>query len=157
LLLLGISQTVITIGIQKNAAVVIAVVIQNKLMRLAEGKYKPVIPITYAGETMNGFEYQAAIHMIQEGMVEEGMEIVEAIRERYDGEKRNPWNEFECGSNYARSMASYALLNAFSGFEYNMVEGMIGFNPIEIKNGEFTCFWSLEPAWGLVEIRPFNL
>jgi len=119
-----------------------------------EGKYKPVIPVPYASETMNGFEYQAAIHMIQEGMVDEGMQIVEAIRERYDGEKRNPWNEFECGSNYARSMASYALLNAFSGFEYNMVEGMIGFNPIGMENGEFKCFWSLEPAWGLIRISP---
>ena len=110
-----------------------------------EGKYKPVIPITYASETMNGFEYQAAIHMIQEGMVDEGMQIVKAVRERYDGEKRNPWNEFECGSNYARSMASYALLNTFSGFEYDMVEGMIGFNPIETGDDDFKCFWSLDP------------
>lgn len=122
-----------------------------------EGKYKPVIPITYASETMNGFEYQAAIHMIQEGMVDEGMQIVKAVRERYDGEKRNPWNEFECGSNYARSMASYALLNTFSGFEYDMVEGMIGFNPIETGDDDFKCFWSLDPAWGLVKISPSSV
>ena len=51
--------------------------------------------------------------MIMTGLVDEGMTCVEAIRQRYDGERRNPWNEFECGSNYARSMASYALLNAF--------------------------------------------
>jgi len=62
--------------------------------------------------------------------VAEGLEIVAAIRDRYDGEKRNPWNEFECGSNYARSMANYALLLAMSGFEYNMAEGRIGFDPV---------------------------
>ena len=64
---------------------------------------------------MHGFEYQAAVHMIQEGMVEEGMTLIKAVRDRYDGEKRNPWNEMECGSNYARSMAAFAVLPAFSG------------------------------------------
>ncbi len=87
-----------------------------------EDAVKPVIPAPYSQETMNGFEYSAAIHMIMNGLVDEGMRCVEAIRMRYDGERRNPWNEFECGSNYARSMASYALLNAFSGFEFDMVQ-----------------------------------
>ena len=62
----------------------------------------PVVPITYAQETMHGFEYQAAGHMIQEGMLAEGVELVRAVRDRYDGSRRNPWNEIECGSNYAR-------------------------------------------------------
>ncbi len=115
-----------------------------------KGTYKPVIPAPYAEETMNGFEYQAAIHMIQEGMVEQGMTCIAAIRERYDGEKRNPWNEFECGSNYARSMASYALLLTYSGFEYDMSKGYIGFAPIRENNAAFTSFWSIEGAWGSV-------
>ncbi len=112
-------------------------------------KYKPVVPLPYSEECMNGFEYQAAIHMIQEGLIDEGIEIIEAVRDRYDGEKRNPWNEFECGSNYARSMASYALLLTFSGFEFNMAEGLIGFDPIQIKEGEFSSFWSVDSGWGL--------
>jgi len=112
--------------------------------------YRPMVPITYAGEAMSGFEYAAAVLMIQEGLVEEGMTCVKAVRDRYDGEKRNPWNEFECGSNYARSMASYSLLNAFSGFEFDMTRQMIGFDPIRDRDGEFKCFWSLDPAWGTV-------
>ncbi|WP_195572245.1 GH116 family glycosyl-hydrolase [Paenibacillus sp. 1001270B_150601_E10] len=112
-----------------------------------EGTRKPAVPLTYAQETMTGFEYQAAIHMIQEGLVSEGFEIVEAIRDRFDGYKRNPWNEFECGSHYARSLASYALLPAISGFEYNMVEGMIGFDPVGSAD-EFQTFWSLDAGWG---------
>lgn len=114
-----------------------------------EGKYKPMVPVPYAEETMNGFEYQVAAHMIQEGMMQEGTEIVEAIRDRYDGERRNPWNEFECGSNYARSMASYALLMAYSGFTYDMVEGMMGFDPVDWKGGDCRFFWSLECGWGM--------
>ncbi len=110
----------------------------------------PKVPIPYADECMNGFEYQAACHMIYEGMVEEGLTIVEAIRQRYNGKNRNPWNEIECGSNYARSMASYSLLHALSGFEFDMTQGMIGFNPIE-KDKYFNTFWSLGTAWGSYE------
>ncbi|MDQ6418778.1 GH116 family glycosyl-hydrolase [Paenibacillus sp. LHD-117] len=113
-----------------------------------KGVSKPAIPLTYNTETMTGFEYQAASHMIQEGFVEEGLSIVQAIRDRYDGEKRNPWNEIECGSNYARSMASYSLLQAFSGFEYDMVEGMIGFKPLYTESGSFSVIWSLDMGWG---------
>ncbi len=115
---------------------------------------RPVIPIPYADETMPGFEYQAAAHMIQAGLVREGEAIVRAIRARFDGEKRNPWNEFECGSNYARSLASYALLPAYSGFEYDLVAGRIGFNPVRLKNGRFRCFWSLATGWGSIWLSP---
>ncbi|HOJ22686.1 MAG TPA: GH116 family glycosyl hydrolase, partial [Armatimonadota bacterium] len=119
-----------------------------------EGRRKPRIPLTYAQETMHGFEYAAAILMILRGLVEEGLTVVDAVRERYDGEKRNPWNEIECGSNYARSMASYALLNAFSGFEFNLPAGHIGFRPLRLVDGRFRCFWSLDPAWGEVLFSP---
>lgn len=118
------------------------------------GRRRPSIPLTYAQEAMNGFEYAAAIQMIQTGMVREGLAVVEAIRQRYDGERRNPWNEFECGNNYARSLASYALLHAFSGFTFDLVEGRIGFDPVAPRQGRFSCFWSLDPGWGLFRLRP---
>lgn len=117
-----------------------------------KGKYKPIIPIPYAEETMHGCEYQVASHMIMEGMVKEGRELVKAVRDRYDGERRNPWNEIECGGNYARSMASYALLNAFSGFSFNLVKGEIVFNPPKELKGSMKFFWSIGTAWGLVQI-----
>lgn len=113
---------------------------------------EPIIPLPYASETMHGFEWAAASHMIMIGMQEEGLKVVEAIRNRYDGEKRNPWNEFECGSNYARSMASYALLNTFSGFQFDMTRGFLGFSPVTMEL-PFRCFWSLGTAWGSVTIH----
>ena len=108
---------------------------------------RPVVPITYAQETMHGFEYQAAGHMIQEGMLAEGVELVKAVRDRYDGSRRNPWNEIECGSNYARSMAAFALLLAYSGFEFDAVRGHVGFSP-KVTDTPFTAFWSLGSGWG---------
>ncbi len=111
-----------------------------------ENVRKPVLPIPYNKEVMTGFEYAIAGLMISEGMEEEGHQIIKAIRERYDGRKRNPWNEIECGSNYARAMASYALLPIYSGFKFDLPNKMIGFDPIHKNN--FKSFFSVGTAWG---------
>ncbi len=125
----------------------------TQMVAWPDGVRKPMIPVPYAEETMHGFEYQAASHMIMNGMVDEGLELVSAVRDRYDGERRNPWNEIECGSNYARSLASYALLNAYSGLRFDATRDEIGFAPVAFVRGRFRCFWALGSAWGAVDIR----
>lgn len=114
----------------------------------AEGVQKPKITVPYTEEVFTGFEYALACNMLQCGMEDKAVEIVKAIRDRYDGKKRNPWAEIECGTNYARAMASYSLLIAYSGFKYDLSKSMIGFKPV--KNGSY--FWSIEGAWGDVKI-----
>ena len=112
-----------------------------------KGSEKPVIPIPYCEECMTGFEYAFAGLLISEGFVEEGVAAVRAIRNRYDGEKRNPWNEIECGNNYARAMASFALLPIFSGLTFDLPRKTIGFAPI--IEGDFRALWSLGTGWGV--------
>ena len=118
-----------------------------------EGAKKPESPIMYSEECMTGFEYAAACNMLICGMEKEALEIVRAVRERYDGEKRNPWSEIECGASYARAMSSYAFLLAYSGFKYDMTKNCIGFKPI--RNGKY--FWSVDGAWGSAEISETEL
>lgn len=112
-----------------------------------KGRRRPVIPIPYHSECMTGFEWAFATHLAWRGLVREAEIVAAAIRARYDGEKRNPWNEIECGSNYARAMAAYGMLQAFSGFRYDLTRGEIGFAPR--LPGAFSCFWSLGRAWGV--------
>lgn len=83
----------------------------------------------YFNECMNGFEYQAAGHMIWEGLLTEGLAVTRAVHDRYHASRRNPWNEVECGDHYARSMASYGVFLAACGFEYHGPNGHIGFAP----------------------------
>lgn len=109
-----------------------------------EADRKPAIPLTYAEEIMTGFEYALACNMLQCGMEAEALVIVSAARQRYDGYKRNPWAELECGASYARSMASYSLLLAYSGFHCDMTKGRISFCPLH--HGSY--FWSVDGAWG---------
>lgn len=111
-----------------------------------DGSEKPIIPIPYCEECMTGFEYAFAGLLISEGLIDEGLTVIRAVRNRYDGEKRNPWNEIECGSNYARPMSSFALLPIFSGFEFDVPKKHIGFSPV--ISGDFRCMWNLGTGWG---------
>lgn len=112
-----------------------------------KGRRKPVIPIPYHSECMTGFEWSFATHLAWRGLANAAETVAAAIRARYDGAKRNPWNEIECGSNYARAMAAWGMLQAFSGFRYDLTRGEIGFAPR--RPGAFSCFWSLGRAWGV--------
>ena len=95
---------------------------------------------------MTGFEYAFAGLLISEGFLEEGLTVVRAVRDRYDGKKRNPFNEIECGSHYARSLASFALLPIFNGFTYDLPNRQIGFAPV--LSGDYRCFWATGSGWG---------
>ncbi|MCL6444514.1 MAG: hypothetical protein K6T83_13860 [Alicyclobacillus sp.] len=108
---------------------------------------RPKLPFVYSDEVWTGVEYQVATHLIYEGLVDEGLRVVEGVRERHDGYRRNPWNEVECGHHYARSMASWGLLIALSGFTFDMGKGEMGFNPV-INRDDFFCFWSTGRGWG---------
>lgn len=112
-----------------------------------KGRRRPVIPIPYHSECMTGFEWAFATHLAWRGLAKEAEQVAAAIRERYDGARRNPWNEIECGSNYARAMAAWGMLQGFSGFRYDLTRGEIGFAPR--LPGAFSCFWSLGRAWGV--------
>lgn len=112
------------------------------------GVYSPFA--CYLSETMNGFEYQAAAHMIAEGMVREGLAVIRTVDERYDGNKRNPFNEVECGDHYARSMASYGALIAICGFEHHGPKGHIGFAP-RLTPERFKAPFTAAEGWGTYE------
>ena len=114
------------------------------------GIYSPFA--CYLSETMNGFEYQAAAHMIAEGMVREGLAVMRTVDERYDGNKRNPFNEVECGDHYARSLASYGALITISGFEYHGPKGHIGFAP-RLTPENFKAPFTAAEGWGSYEQR----
>jgi uncharacterized protein (DUF608 family) len=119
---------------------------------------KPTLPFPYSDEVFTGIEYQVASHLILEGMVEQGLEIVSAVRDRYDGRTRNPWDEYECGSYYARAMASYALLQAFSGFRYSAVTKTVWFDP-KSTSRPFRCFFATSTGFGLASLtkRSFTI
>ena len=106
------------------------------------------VPFPYFAEVMTGFEYSTATSMLYEGMEAEALKCIKSIRERHNGSKRNPFSEPECGHHYARSMASWSSILAWSGFHYSGVDQKIEFTD---RAGEY--FWSNGYAWGTCKIE----
>ena len=80
-----------------------------KMAWYPEGRM-PEKPFPYYGENMTGFEYVVAANLAQRGLLAEAERVVRDIRSRYDGRKRNPFDEAECGRHYARSLAAWSVL-----------------------------------------------
>ena len=97
-----------------------------------------------------------ASHLIAEGFVSEGLTIVKALRSRYNGRTRNPWDEYECGNYYARAMESYSLLPALAGFRYSAVERTLWFGP-QLDIRPFKTFFSTAAAFGTIELGADSL
>jgi hypothetical protein len=117
------------------------------LLMASYPKSRPVNPFPYFTEVMTGFEYVAAIGMLYEGQREDGLKCISNIRDRYDGRKRSPFDEAECGHHYGRAMASWSAILALTGFHYSGVSGEMKFGDIRGK-----YFWSNGYAYGTVEI-----
>ncbi len=103
--------------------------------------------VLYQNEVWTGTEYQVAGHMIWEGMVTEGLAICRAIHDRYHPSRHNPFNEVECGDHYARSLASWGILLALSGFEYHGPAGRLAFAP-RISPERFKAAFTTAEGWG---------
>jgi len=108
---------------------------------------RPPLPFVYSDEVWTGIEYHVASHLMYEGMVDEGLTVAKAVRDRYDGLRRNPWDEVECGHHYARAMSSWGLLLALSGYSYSGPEAKLGFAP-KLYPENFRTFWTTGSAWG---------
>ena len=105
------------------------------------------LPFVYSNEVWTGIEYEVASHLIFEGKVAEGLDVVRTCRKRYDGRIRNPFDEYECGHWYARAMSSYALIEALTGVRYDAVTQTLY---VYSKIGDFTSFLSTDSGFGNV-------
>jgi Glycosyl-hydrolase family 116, catalytic region len=105
------------------------------------------LPFNFAPEVWTGIEYEVASHLIFEGRVKEGLDIVRTCRNRYDGKVRDPFDEYECGHWYARAMSSYALIEALTGVRYDAVDKTLW---VDSKMGDFVSFLSTDTGFGNV-------
>jgi uncharacterized protein (DUF608 family) len=131
----------------------------QRFRKFAEGKDKALLicswpkggrpedPIYYRDEAWTGVEYQVAAHKLYEGQIDEALAIVRGARERYDGVKKSPWNEIECGDYYVRAMSAWSLLLAAQGYAYDGPADALAFNP-RLAADNHRSFFSTADGWG---------
>ncbi len=112
---------------------------------------RPRIPFPYFAEAWTGIEYPAAAQMIGMGMVDEGLAILEAVRLRHDGVRRNPFDEPECGHHYARALSAWSAVVLCCGFFCNAADQSLEIAPA-LKTRPFRGFWSTASGWGVFEL-----
>ncbi len=115
---------------------------------------RPAIPFPYYAEAWTGLEYTAAALMfsLRAGRMRRTSASTD-IRTRYDGERRNPWDEPECGHHYARAMSSWSGMLALSGFRYRGPERLVRATP-RASVPQFRSFWSAGTGWGMFSLSP---
>ena len=125
---------------------------------------QPIPGMKYGDEVMTGFEYGAAVTLMQNGMLKEGLMVMKIISDRYDGRLRtdgvsdfdngpwgysgNPFGDDECGKFYGRSLSVWSALLALQGFQYNGPAGHIGFKP-RLNPEDHRSFFSVAKGYGL--------
>lgn len=114
---------------------------------------RPAIPFVYSDEVWTGVEHHVAATLVYAGLVDEALLIERTLRSRYAGAVRNPWNEIECGNHYARSLASWGLLLAVSGVQWDAPTRTLSFDPVADGRYLFTT----DRAWGRAVIRGDDL
>lgn len=111
---------------------------------------RPAIPFVYSDEVWTGIEHQVAASLVYAGLADEALLVERTLRARYDGTTRNPWNEIECGNHYARSLASWGLLLAYSGAQWDAPSRTLAFDPA--GSAPFRSLFTAGDAWGRVEV-----
>ena len=111
---------------------------------------KPLLPFVYSLEVWTGIEYQVASHLMMLGHVKEGLDIVQSVRKRYEGIRRNPYNEVECGGWYGRALSSFALFQGLTGVRYDAVSQTLY---VDSRVGDFRSFLCTNTGYGTVVFK----
>ena len=111
---------------------------------------RPRRPFPYFTEVMTGFEYILAVGMLYEGQTEEALTVIRAIRDRYEGQKRSPFDEAECGHHYARAMAAWGCVLALTGQHYDAHTATLTVRSLSSEENTRTDFWSTGDAYGTI-------
>ncbi|WP_404309235.1 GH116 family glycosyl hydrolase [Neorhodopirellula lusitana] len=125
---------------------------------------QPIPGMKYGDEVMTGFEYGAAVSLIQNGMLHQGLMVMKVISDRYNGRLRtegvsnfangpwgysgNPFGDDECGKFYGRSLSVWSALIALQGFLYDGPAGIIGFRPT-LNPEDHASFFTVAQGYGL--------
>lgn len=102
----------------------------------------------------SGTEYAVAAQMIAEGLVEEGLTILQDVYERYERAGQT-WDHQECGGHYYRAMSVWLIWLVLGGIRYQAPQQSLGFQPVIFgEEGAWRQPLVLPGLWGTLEYAP---
>lgn len=113
---------------------------------------RPAQALFYADTIEVGYEDQVAGNLINHGHLLEGLAVMKAIRDRFDGRKRDPYCQIQYGGYYIRSLANYSLLLALTGFRYTAVDCCLWLDP-KLQRDALKTFFATDGAWGTLTLE----
>jgi len=108
--------------------------------------HMPTYRNVQADSNWPGIEYNFASMLIDHGMVDQGMTIVDALHRRYLKGGRF-MNAEECGPHYIRALSVWSLLLAITGFKIDVPQGMLTIAP-PLQQPEIRAPWVSATGWG---------
>jgi hypothetical protein len=112
----------------------------------SEAAHFPAFENSQAQGNWTGIEYAIASMMIDFGLVQPGLAVVQSVHDRYLRAGRF-WNQEECGSHYYRAMSSWATLLAATGFKPDVPRQTLSIvSPVRQK--ELRAPWVGATGWG---------
>ena len=102
-----------------------------------------------AAGNWTGIEYANAALMIESGMVEQGLEVIRSVHQRYVRSGRR-WNHVECGDHYFRAMSSWTTLLALTGLRLDVPNSSITIDP---KVDALVAPWFVPGGYGVLSQR----
>ena len=85
---------------------------------------------------------------IQEGKVEQGLQIMKDVYDRYE-ETNLTWNHIECGQHYYRCMVALSILMELAGFYYNAPDQSLVFTPRNTPD-KYQSIFTTPLGWGMI-------
>ena len=113
---------------------------------------RPKVPTLYSDEIWTGIEYEVAALCLYAGRTDDALKILRSVRQRYNGARRSPWNDVECGDHYARALSSWALLDAAAGYDYDAGTQSLTIAP-RLAADDFRAFFVTAAGWGTASLR----
>ena len=102
-----------------------------------------------AAGNWTGIEYANAALMIELGRVEQGLEVVRSVHQRYVRSGRR-WNHVECGDHYFRAMSSWTTLLALTGLRLDVPNQALTIGP---KVLDLVAPWFTPTGYGVLAKR----
>ncbi|XP_062522420.1 non-lysosomal glucosylceramidase-like [Corticium candelabrum] len=120
------------------------------IIRWPDGKV-PKNGLLYSSEgAWTGLEYPFAEQCLYAGLNDIALQVLTEARQKYDGTRRSPWNEVECGDHYSRQMAGFLLFEIASGQSSSYASPMtinLNFSP-RLQFTNYRGFFILGSCWG---------